>query len=537
MPLSVARGLAAVPVIMAADSFPEWLNMRIVRWAPYALAFLPWAYLVYFVARYHVSVPYLDQWELAPLLDKSYEGALQFGDLWEQHNEHRLVFPKLVMLGLARLTRWNIAWEFAASIVFATVTWCLLLYQLCITARGSELTGRVWLAPLVSLLVFSLSQHENWLWGWQLQIFLNVLAVVCGFVLLAHPDGTWWRFFVGLACGVVATFSFANGLCFWVAGLAAMVPIAARRHILGRRLIIWVVLAATVAGLYFHGYQKPDYHPPMGMALLYPFVYIAYVLKYLGMPVLNLGPRLPLIAGAVGLLGFIMGLWRLLRKHAEDVSALAPYTALGLYALASAAITGVARVGFGSGQATSSRYTTVASLLWFANIAFLWWAASRPGRQSTGGSKPEKPVVWPLAALCLTGILILSSSLCGGWTWLADRPRLLVGQEALLHSDDNAGLGLLYPDPDAVRIRRVILHKRGLSVFRNLPNPVGAFHSRGVGFVPRSFVDKAHLEDTLIPAQGRLALTSRLMLCYVPRHFSGLFFVPTLLQSAPGMHQ
>jgi hypothetical protein len=101
-----------------------------LRWsgaAPIVLALIPLAYLIWICARLHVDVPFWDQWELVPRLDRLDSGTLTFRDLWGQHNEHRPMFPILLMLVMARLSDWDTGWEIAANIVFGTaifLVWC-----------------------------------------------------------------------------------------------------------------------------------------------------------------------------------------------------------------------------------------------------------------------------------------------------------------------------------------------------------------------------------------------------------------------------
>src|SRR5450830_314885 len=71
---------------------------------PVILAMIPLLYLVRLCVRHYVDVPYMDQWELLPRLDRMDAGTLTLRDLWIQHNEHRPMFPVLVMLGLAKLS-------------------------------------------------------------------------------------------------------------------------------------------------------------------------------------------------------------------------------------------------------------------------------------------------------------------------------------------------------------------------------------------------------------------------------------------------
>ena len=50
--------------------------------------FLAWIILVY-----RVNVPYWDQWEVADIVVKAFDGRLSLKDLTFQQNESRLVFP------------------------------------------------------------------------------------------------------------------------------------------------------------------------------------------------------------------------------------------------------------------------------------------------------------------------------------------------------------------------------------------------------------------------------------------------------------
>lgn len=125
-------------------------------------AFAAPAFILWAIYRFGVAVPYLDQWELVPYLEKMHNHTLSISAVWQQHNEHRIFFPRALMLFMARLTGWDIRYEFAASFVFA----CLTLLLLCSMLRRSfGNRPPKWLFVAASLLVFSAAQHENWLWG------------------------------------------------------------------------------------------------------------------------------------------------------------------------------------------------------------------------------------------------------------------------------------------------------------------------------------------------------------------------------------
>src|SRR5436190_1531208 len=56
--------------------------------------------LVY-IARYGVNVPFLDDWLFIEFMQKYMTQGITLHDLFAQHNEARILFPRLVMLGLA----------------------------------------------------------------------------------------------------------------------------------------------------------------------------------------------------------------------------------------------------------------------------------------------------------------------------------------------------------------------------------------------------------------------------------------------------
>ena len=212
------------------------------------LAVVPFAYLVWVVSRYAVAVPYWDQWDLVPLLDKMYRGELAFSDLWAQHNEHRPLIPQVIMLGLARLTGWNIRYELGVNVGLACGVFAILAWQIRATGRTLGVAGLRWAIPASSLIVFSISQYQNWLWGWQIQMFLNMLAAVGGMVLLAQPAFAWRRFAAAALLGIMATYSFANGVLFWPIGLGILLVVTRGRSERKASLAAWLLVSLLTLG-------------------------------------------------------------------------------------------------------------------------------------------------------------------------------------------------------------------------------------------------------------------------------------------------
>ena len=91
--------------------------MSIRRSLYFVPALIPAFYIVYLISCYGVDIPSWDQWELVPLLGKMHAGKLSFADLWARHNEHRILFPRSIMLLLASLTDWNIIYELYVNVI------------------------------------------------------------------------------------------------------------------------------------------------------------------------------------------------------------------------------------------------------------------------------------------------------------------------------------------------------------------------------------------------------------------------------------
>lgn len=433
-----------------------------------ALTLVPLVILITQVSRYHVDVPFWDQWNFVPLLGKSFEGGISFADLWAPHNEHRLFFPRLIMLGLAHLSRYNIAYELSFSILLAVGIFILVFFRArkIFSLLGSP--GFPWVAAVLSLLTFSLHQGENWVWGWQIQVFLNVLAVVMGLVVLASPELSWRNFAVAVACGVVATLSYANGLAYWpLAFLALLLAPSASRRRKRTALAIWLGLTALAFIAYFYRFEPAS---PSGKPLLYfaihPLEYIRYILGYLGAPIITyagyaffLGILCLILFGSTG--------WFFLRKDRRAMVAALPFLLLGLYSLACAALTGIGRIGLGMAQATSYRYVTFSNLIWFPNFIFL---ALQFKEIRLGSKSPIRDRVKIVALLVVLSSLIFlvgrTSYRVGHRVLESYHHRLTPARSELFRGSNDDLLHRLYIDADYVRQGIKILQKHRLSVFR-----------------------------------------------------------------------
>ena len=329
--------------------------------------FAPLVGLIAVLARYSVNVPFWDQWELPTLLEKVRAGTATFSDFFAQHNEHRILFPRLVMVGLALCTAWNVLYEIAANVVFAVgIFWFLwLIIKRTFASKKLQLAT----VGIMGLILFSPIQFENWMWGWQIQWYLNVLGLVMAvWALWAwRTTSSLAKLVVGMLGATLATYSLASGFIVWLVCL----PLLWLSKDLRRLFWYWVGAALLVVGSHYVGYVDPAYHPSKLIFLSEPIQFMVYFLVYVGRPL-----TLDFLAGVPVALAYLaaiaVGYMHVFQAYRRElVGALLPWLCLGLYGLLAAVSTSISRLGLGVEQAYSNRYITLSMLLLMAFVVLL----------------------------------------------------------------------------------------------------------------------------------------------------------------------
>lgn len=432
----------------------------------WSVVLAPVLVLVTLVVRHWVDVPYGDQWELPTDIRQVHTEGPDASELWRQHNEHRIVFPRLAMLLLAWPTEFDSRAQMSLSLVLAAAT--LLAVVLLLRRTFAEMPRAVVIATatVTAAVLFSPMQYENWLWGFQISWFMNVLGVVAATTVLT----LWPRdrrpiepVLVAIACVVLAQYSLASGTLAWIC-LTPLLLLDPRHR---RLLPVWGAAAVVSTTAYFLGYSKPAGHPPLSEVFAHPLEGVRYVCLFLGRTVFadrDLGVAvgallLTCFAGLCVVIGF--------RRRALWPPA-APWICIAAYVLCSAAGAATSRAGFGIGQAAASRYTTISLLFLLATLVLASLVLA-------GGGGPGRSVrpAWP--AVLAPWVLVLGFL-------VADYPdqdgRMadleVVRQEArqcLLAATTarDPCLNLLYPRPAQLYPRIVFLRELGW-----LPDPRGA---------------------------------------------------------------
>ena len=371
----------------------------------FTLYLIPVVLLIGFVANFSVNVPIDDEWRLANLFEKIAAGNINFNDFWALHSNHRIVFPKIIIAVLAFASQWNINYQLCLSIGLAVITF-IAMYSLS-SMQVKNAGDNLWhLANILTcILLCSLVQYENWLWGFQLAWFLVNLCFVAAVYVLSSDRKLLPSLRISIAAGFcfIASFSLAQGLLSWLAAIPAVVAIEGNVAQKRKRLIVWMLLFVATCAIY-----SIDYHPSRKTSIISllnkPLVVIDYFLSLLGSPIVR-SPVISPIVGLVILASFLFFVFHFVIKISEHREAL-PWLSIGLFSVLSALFITAGRAEFGAIQAIeSSRYTSNSILLLIALVQL----GQLFVRGKIATTNRNYKVVYRMLAGLLIGIIIVNS--------------------------------------------------------------------------------------------------------------------------------
>ena len=396
-----------------------------------------------FVLRYGVDVPFYDQWIAeAPLFEKVWQHRWTVGDFWAQHNEHRIVFPKLLYVALAWFTQWNVRAELVATWALVCVT-SFAIYRCQRSTAGVGTAPRMLQLLLANVLLFSPAPFETWLWGINVQ---NILAVTCAVssLAVACSEARFGARMAGcIALAVIATFSTLGGLLSWFLPLPLLFVDRGDGDGRSRRVgaVMWGVALACTTLLYFHAYEKPPGHPSLADALRAPADATEFLLIYAGNILTPLSHAhymaLAKIIGGVLVILYAAACGHLvLRWHDRRlVHRSLVWILVGLYAVLNGVLITVGRLGFGPSAATWSRYETYSELLPLALVFLIPIVVSDLSRRGRAAGARAMLNAIPLVLSVVMTVFLGVKSVEAVAIMRFNRVKRLQGKAALLFVD------------------------------------------------------------------------------------------------------
>jgi hypothetical protein len=214
-----------------------------LRWLLSAIVLLVVAIAqLWLVARAGTDVPFQDQWdsEGRGLYPAFVSGSLGPGDLLAPHNEHRILWTRVLDLVLFSA---NGQWDPLVQLVAGAVLHALVAAGLTLMLTRGLGSGPAWLlAALVALFSLPLAAWHNALWGFQSQVYFVLLLSLAALAVLAPPELSLRRMAAGCLLALAAMFAMGAGLLVPFVLLGAIAWRGLRGRLDGRTVALVTVL-------------------------------------------------------------------------------------------------------------------------------------------------------------------------------------------------------------------------------------------------------------------------------------------------------
>jgi hypothetical protein len=319
-------------------------------------------------------VPYWDEMHEVQLYVSQRQSLLRW--MWAQHNEHRIVFYKLLFIldmHLFKGRHWPMfigifCCQGIVAVIFASVLWKM----------GCQKRS-AWIASFGIILycLFCPSQWENFSWAFQLSFALVTVWATTAILLVVFQKQrldqdqplSGWTLPASLAVAAAASFTSGNGIIVWPIMIALAVSMALPWRLIG----LYVLGFAGSASLYMVGYGSiPTHHAHPLESLQKPLQVLQFIENYFGGALVT-NNHLDWAAqiGQTGLLIAVVMICLLIGQR--DKASLLDYFLAGilLYSLTTAVITSLGRLTLGVDQPFASRYQGFALLFWCALVVWL----------------------------------------------------------------------------------------------------------------------------------------------------------------------
>lgn len=357
---------------------------------------------LYIVVTTYSSLPFWDGWTQIEVAANG-RSPVSPSWLWQQHNEHRLLLPKLFLA--VDLLLFQARQVFLLASIFVIQLLHLALLSWSMRALGGW-SGALWRTGtgLAAFCLFCPTQSENFTWGFQVCFVLPPVFATLSFVTLLlywketqqHPDRQPSPKFlvVSILAAAGAAYSLASGSLLWPLLVAAALFLRLR----ARATLSIVTFGVVSTALYLFHYARPTGHANPFASLSTPLKILDYCFTYFfsSWPY-DSTPEYLFVPLAILLLLFALALPHVPKLRPFGVQLILTAS----YCVATALITATGRLNFGVSQATASRYQTVALLFWCC-LGLLWLGSSVFAHR-------RMPYLFLLAQVCVLAIFAVGA--------------------------------------------------------------------------------------------------------------------------------
>ena len=426
------------------------MSTRVLKWGPAGVLF---AITLAFSLIYYYRAPFHDHWDIVSYFARLRDGTLSFSDLFGLHGNHWHASGYLVQLGLGEVTGMGHWAESLTSVLVAGLGFLALarILDRSLQQFGAE-RMMIWVFAAAAFFLFSLDQAANWLWGWQVAVFINVSGALWMIERLSCGPTSLRNTGLAILAAAASVYAFGTGWALIPIGFALLLVQGALNSRQGiASLVVWIAftglllwhfsLALTDSSAAYTVNSTPDFTDPNALLGM-----MHYAINFVASPVIRFArdSSVPAFLIGAGLLAW--SAWTL-RAIARDklLHSAAPLLALAAYSMGAGLLTAIGRwEGFGVKHAFVSRYISFGTLFWIAVFALALIAIAR---SQTGARK---------VALAAIGLLFVLK--------IGNIPSVVQKTVGLSNEIKTAAAGLAEDYPDAAPATYSVLHQPGQEV-------------------------------------------------------------------------
>lgn len=442
-------------------------------------AMIPLVVLFTFVISYHVDFFVWDELALVPFWEKLASGNVGLSDWLKPHNDHQILFPKLVMVGMLTIFNFQVLPLLVLTIVFA-FTGYRLIWKVQIQEESHNRLGQIAITA-GSFLFFSLLQWENFLRFWQIQLIMCIVFFIWSSYFLFVRKSSTSNTVLSLIFAGISTFSFGNGIIGLVVNGFLLFFDASEKEDRKKKIIIYLAGMAIIVLLFFTTFSRGESGNSMMANLLpnlakLPVFFLFFIGQVIVYPFYanKILAGLSLGAGFAGLLIFLFNAVKLFRHRKSAGGGLLFLFALSLWVLLSGAVIAFGRIGFGLETSVSSRYASFSALFWVANLSLflIILNSDRFGEKTVSRffgfiSNQKNKLTMVVVLVMLAGAI---NSFSASWRFsYYERTTLPALSEYYKMSGNHELLLSVYPDSTEFSKYPAVMARIGITPFNNNP--------------------------------------------------------------------
>jgi hypothetical protein len=218
-----------------------------------------------YIAFYGLNIPWADEWSYIPIIIGNQPTTVRW--LWAQHNEHRMMLPKLIWVTLGKLTSWDMrAGMYLNALLLGGLAMATIL-------AANKARGHMrYTDAFFPLMLLNVGQSESLFWSLMVSHVLPI-CLTGAFLLIILLKGVprSWLGAVLAGLGLIAlSLSGGEGVFFSLVLALFLGGVALRSwwfssDVQSKR-VAWINLVSAavtlcLSGLYFIGYEKPHFIP------------------------------------------------------------------------------------------------------------------------------------------------------------------------------------------------------------------------------------------------------------------------------------